>query len=236
MLGIIQRTSRLRSLLVSGSIMLIALMTVTSCTLPFGANGTAELPDPLELDLDDDGQISRNEAAGDLATHFDHIDTNGDGFISMEELLALQSQMSGDTGGLPPEDGEAGFSDPLALDLDGDGQISRNEAAGDLATNFDFADTNGDGFIDMQELQALQSQMGAAPQSDATASNGQPASSGGDGVQIEAGLPDLAQMDQDGDGQISRNEAAGRLAQNFDLIDTDGDGFLNTNELFWISY
>ena len=38
-------------------------------------------------------------------------------------------------------------------------------------------------------------------------------------------------MDTDADGKISKDEARGRSAENFDEIDTDDDGFLTEAEL-----
>ena len=45
--------------------------------------------------------------------------------------------------------------------------------------------------------------------------------------------PGLAQLDKNGDGNISRDEAAAspRLSQNFDRIDTNKDGVLSLEEL-----
>jgi hypothetical protein len=43
-------------------------------------------------------------------------------------------------------------------------------------------------------------------------------------------------MDKDKDGKINRSEATGRIAKNFDDIDTTDDVFIDTNELFWACY
>jgi hypothetical protein len=70
--------------------------------------------------------------------------------------------MGGPMGGPPgmhsaaggPPGGGGGFN-PLDQDTDGDGKISREEAQGRFAENFDRNDTNGDGVIDEEELAAL---------------------------------------------------------------------------------
>lgn len=41
----------------------------------------------------------------------------------------------------------------------------------------------------------------------------------------------LAESDKDGDGKISREEASGRLKQNFDRVDSNRDGFVDEREL-----
>lgn len=45
-------------------------------------------PDEIitRLDADSDGRISKSEAKGRLAEHFDRIDTDNDGFVSKKEL------------------------------------------------------------------------------------------------------------------------------------------------------
>jgi Ca2+-binding EF-hand superfamily protein len=99
-----------------------------------------------------------------------------------------------------------------AADTNGDGMISREEAKAlpRIAKNFDAIDANHDGQVTMEELRAFhQSQR-----------------------QAHAGER-WKHLDADGDGRISRAEAAKfpRLAEHFDAIDTNGDGFLTPDEL-----
>jgi Ca2+-binding EF-hand superfamily protein len=99
------------------------------------------------LDKDGDGLISRGEAqvAPRLAKHFDEIDTNKDGFLSKDELAAARTKMK-----------DAIFA---YIDTDGDGRISREEAARfpRLALRFDQIDANKDGYLTKAELQAANS-------------------------------------------------------------------------------
>lgn len=96
------------------------------------------------------------------------------------------------------------------LDADGDGRISREEAARHprLGAAFDRLDTNRDGFLSPDELRRPHGQRGPRGQ---------------------AG----AKLDVNGDGYISREEAqaAPRLAQQFDRLDTNQDGMLSRDEL-----
>jgi hypothetical protein len=50
-----------------------------------------------KLDVDKDEKISRTEAKGDayLEKHFDEIDTNKDGFLSMDEVKAYYAKHKG---------------------------------------------------------------------------------------------------------------------------------------------
>jgi len=48
-----------------------------------------------ELDVDKDGKISQKEARGSLRAHFKELDSNGDGFISHDELIKAVSHPVG---------------------------------------------------------------------------------------------------------------------------------------------
>ena len=96
-----------------------------------------------------------------------------------------------------------------ALDTNGDGMISRDEAQASarLAKNFDAIDANHDGQLSRDELHAYMKQKRAEH---------------------------WKKIDTDGDGRISRAEAqanAPRLAQHFDQLDANGDGYLTPEEL-----
>ncbi len=99
-----------------------------------------------------------------------------------------------------------------AADTNHDGLISREEAKAlpRIAEQFDAIDANRDGQISADELRAFhQSQRGAA--------RGEM----------------WKRLDADGDGRLSRQEVAShpRLANDFDAIDANKDGFLSPEEL-----
>lgn len=96
------------------------------------------------------------------------------------------------------------------LDTDGNGSISKDEAKGPMAKNFDRIDANSDGEITMTELAIAR-----------------------ENRKEKAGQ--LKNADRDGNGAISADEAAeaglDRLVQHFDKIDADGDGEISKQEM-----
>lgn len=104
------------------------------------------------LDSNNDGHIDRTEAAKHprLAGRFDQLDSNKDGKLSTDELRAGRAMHGGKRGG----------HGVRARDTDGDGRISRTEAAAkpELAARFDQLDVNKDGYLDRADRQARMSE------------------------------------------------------------------------------
>jgi Ca2+-binding EF-hand superfamily protein len=156
------------------------------------------------FDKDGDGKISKAEADAfpEFAKRFADIDTNKDGFITSAEL---EARMNADFG--------SSFSfEGGSLDKDGDGKISRAEAATipALAERFDSIDANKDGFITPAEMRE---QLGSIS-----------------GSMFDMGIESI---DTNGDGKISRAEAAvyPEFLPFFDALDTNKDGFLTVAEM-----
>jgi hypothetical protein len=104
-------------------------------------------------DTNADGMISREEAQAGLpglAARFDTIDANADGNITLAEMQAARAaHRQGNRG--------EGWKQ---WDADGDGRLSRAETASAprLSQEFGTIDTNGDGFLTVEELQAAHGQ------------------------------------------------------------------------------
>ena len=102
-----------------------------------------------------------------------------------------------------------GYQKLKALDKDGDGKISRAEAAAAprLAKRFDAIDANKDSFITADEMKAARAKASAVM---------------------------FKRIDTDNDGRVSKAEAdakAPRLAKHFATVDTTKDGFVSKEEL-----
>ena len=107
-----------------------------------------------------------------------------------------------------------------AADTNGDGMISRAEAAAlpMIAKHFDEIDTDGNGQLSPDELRAFHEKMRAQHEQ----------------TQEQRFAEHFRKIDTDGDGRISLAEAqanAPRLAEHFSQIDTNGDGFITPEEM-----
>jgi Ca2+-binding EF-hand superfamily protein len=104
------------------------------------------------LDADQDGKISKDEAKGPLTEAFTYLDRNRDGFLDSEELASAREKMKGAGKGM------VGNAPSLAdqfnqQDSDADGRLDKSEAKGVLAEKFADLDTNKDGKLTRQEVE-----------------------------------------------------------------------------------
>jgi Ca2+-binding EF-hand superfamily protein len=112
-----------------------------------------------------------------------------------------------------------------AFDRNRDGYLTKTELPRAMAQNFDKFDRNGDGKLDEAEIETMLEGMRQRYGIESRANQAN---------KLEADRMVsqwLRQMDKNKDGKISRDEAQGKLADNFDRLDGNGDGFLDKKEL-----
>lgn len=150
--------------------------------------------------------------------------------------------------------GGAGFGGNLIeqFDKDGDGKLSKDEVPERMRDNFDRFDLNNDGFIDADEVTKMMENLREAMRERFQQGQGRPGGPGpgpgpggpggprgerparpagpgpGDASAIEARMKEL---DKDGDGKISYDEAPERMKQAFERLDLNNDGYIDMNEL-----
>jgi len=108
------------------------------------------------------------------------------------------------------------------MDKDDDEKISEDEANGLIKENFGAIDTNGDGFIDMSETNAMLAY--TAQQKENKKGKPKPKSVSMTSKQV------IASMDKDADGKIAKDEANEELKPFFSEYDTDSDGYIDEKE------
>lgn len=167
----------------------------------------------MKPDTNNDGVIDRAEAAKHprLAEKFDSLDMNKDGKLDTRERRSWKGKR-GHRGG--------GMGHVIKLDTDGDGRISRAEAAAQpkVAARFDQIDGNRDGYLVRSELRV-------------SAERHRGESMARHRERFDA---KFAKADSNGDGKLSRSEVeAGMpsMAKTFAFHDEDRDGFLTRADL-----
>jgi Ca2+-binding EF-hand superfamily protein len=135
----------------------IACVLAIAAMLSAPATGLAEdfakrLDDAFKrADKDKDGTLDRNEAKAlpQVSKHFDRIDLNKSGAISLTEIKAYLKQASKSI----QEKGKDAFQ---AADKDKNGTLSREEAKAlpKVARNFDKVDADKDGTVSEAEIRA----------------------------------------------------------------------------------
>jgi Ca2+-binding EF-hand superfamily protein len=196
---------------------------------PAMARWMKSTPDKIlkQDDKDGDGYLSRDEVPPFLRLRFDQADLNKDGKLDRKEIAAVVRRLRQRYGlepPLPPADSpavQAVLERILRQDADKDGKISRAEARGALADNFDKLDVNKDGYLDRSELLRLAQRVVAR----------KAAAAGPAPVPAARDVTDFDALDRNADGRLTRDEVRGTaLEPLFDQIDTNRDGRIDPRE------
>ena len=126
-----------------------------------------------------------------------------------------------------PEPGNAGGSVSIlqALDYNRDGKLQQSEI--DMAVVIlRRMDRNNDGELSAGELSGPSNRAGGF----AGSQNNRPSVNTGQGGQPRARIPQFSDLDKNGDGKISPEEAPERMAEHFGEHDTNSDGFIDKKE------
>jgi Ca2+-binding EF-hand superfamily protein len=132
------------------SLILAVLLSMPSILL--AGDFSKRLDDAFKrADKDKDGTLDRNEAKGlpQVSKHFDRIDVNKSGAISLTEIKAYLKQASKSI----QEKGKDAFQ---SADKDKNGKLSREEAKAwpKISRNFDKVDADKDGSVSEAEIRA----------------------------------------------------------------------------------
>jgi Ca2+-binding EF-hand superfamily protein len=152
-------------------------------------------------DADKDGKISREEwpLQADLFARFD---TNGDGFITRDEVIAKGPRKMRGKGDVGSGKDSAHFL--ARYDGNGDGQVSADEFPHER--RFREIDSNADGVLTKEEIEESM-----------------------DRRKTESGYGFLERFDLDNDGKVTREEFTGP-ARIFERHDTNHDGIIDATD------
>ncbi len=204
-----------------------------------GPGGGTGMPEPGALfarfDKNNDGKITKDEVPDEFKDRMSQaFERLGKDEITREQFTGMLRLLGPSTGmppGQPPRDGGDGrrMMPTLVrlLDADNDGRLSKAELA-KAADKFAELDENGDGQLDPRELMGPPpgGMFGGVGNPDMRRPGSGARPSGNDG----AG-PFFAQLDRNGDGKLSKDEAPERMKEFFGRLDKDEDGFLTAEEM-----
>ncbi|MEO1028966.1 MAG: EF-hand domain-containing protein [Pseudomonadota bacterium] len=141
---------KLRTTLFAGAALLLPVTAITAALAQEAPPPKPERPGLERLDTDKDGRISREEATAENQSRFAEADTNGDGGLSLDEMITLQEQRRAER---QAKMQERRFS---RMDQDGDGLVSIEEFSRPANRMFERADLDENGVVTETELRTME--------------------------------------------------------------------------------
>ena len=196
-------------------------------------------PQFADIDKNKDKKLSKEEFAAFMPPQmaqmipqiFDGMDENKDGSVDETEWANGQRRMMGGGGA------RIALGDAMMryLDKNTDSKVSAEEFGG-LKALFTNLDRDASGSLSVEEMNPFfQSMMprGGGPQGGPPGGGqreGRPQGQGGQGGAQRFQMPSFAEMDKNGDKKLGRDEVPERMAQAFDMLDTNKDGGIDETE------
>lgn len=186
-------------------------------------------------DKDEDSKLTEDELPEPLRPLLKELDENEDDALDMDELKKNPEKVmtaigptapsplgpGGLVGGYGGPGGPGGAGPGMMqgmarqmfsnFDQNKDGKLSRDEVPIDFGKNFDTFDADGDNALTVEEFLAAMKPGGKQTDS--------------------ALINRILRHDEDGDGQISEEEAPQFIKKHFAKLDTNSDGYLDEQEL-----
>jgi Ca2+-binding EF-hand superfamily protein len=129
---------------------MVVACSVALCALPAAFADQAGDKHFKMMDVNSDGQISKEEHATAAKKMFTECDANRDGIVTAAEMDASMSAK----GEKPEKDDMNSVEKIQVIDQNGDGKLTLAEHEAGTVTMFGKMDTNGDGFLSKNECDA----------------------------------------------------------------------------------
>jgi Ca2+-binding EF-hand superfamily protein len=166
-----------RKLIIGSLIAALAVPAITAVAKDGPSKGHHGAKMFERLDTNKDGEISFEEMTVKSSERFEKLDKDGNGTISVEEMTVRKKEffdkLDADGSGTISQEEAKAFREKKGerkkerhatrimerFDADKDGKISREEYQSVVMERFDNADTDGTGFITIDQVQDLRGKM-----------------------------------------------------------------------------